>query len=68
MTKVLIANRGEIACRIIRGCRRKNFSPIAVYSVADADAQHVHLAAVGDQDLRHHRPFLGTIGITDGTV
>jgi 3-methylcrotonyl-CoA carboxylase alpha subunit len=44
MTKVLIANRGEIACRIIRGCRRKNFSPIAVYSVADADAQHVHLA------------------------
>ncbi len=44
MSKVLIANRGEIACRIIRGCRRENFSPIAVYSEADADAQHVHLA------------------------
>jgi len=44
MSKVLIANRGEIACRIIRGCRSKNFSPVAVYSEADANAQHVHLA------------------------
>jgi acetyl-CoA carboxylase biotin carboxylase subunit len=41
---LLIANRGEIACRIIRTCRRLSIRTVAVYSDADAQARHVHLA------------------------
>src|SRR3974390_1629829 len=42
--RILIANRGEIACRIIKTARRRGISTVAVYSEADQDALHVEMA------------------------
>ena len=43
-TKILIANRGEIACRVIKTARKMGIATVAVYSDADANARHVRLA------------------------
>jgi propionyl-CoA carboxylase alpha chain len=42
--RILIANRGEIACRIIKTARRMGVETVAVYSDADKDALHVEMA------------------------
>src|SRR2546421_1365386 len=43
-TKILIANRGEIACRVIKTAKKMGIKTVAVYSDADRDARHVELA------------------------
>ncbi len=56
MNKILIANRGEIAVRIIRACKEMNIKTVAIYSEADKDALHTRLAdeavCIGPADSR----------------
>ena len=42
--KILIANRGEIACRVIKSARKMGIKTVAVYSDADREALHVKMA------------------------
>ena len=42
--KIVIANRGEIALRILRACREMGIKTVAVHSTADRDLKHVRLA------------------------
>lgn len=72
MNKILIANRGEIAVRIIRACKEMNIKTVAIYSEADKDALHTRLAdeaicvgpAVSSKSYLNIRNILEALNIT----
>ena len=57
-TKVLIANRGDVALRVLRACKELNIKTVAIHSTADNDAIHVRLAdevfVLGLRHLANH--------------
>lgn len=72
MNKILIANRGEIAVRIIRACKEMNIKTVTIYSEADKDALHTRLAdeaicvgpAVSSKSYLNIRNILEALNIT----
>ena len=55
-TKILIANRGEIACRVIKTAQKLGIRTVAVYSEADKNARHVAMALCHGTVCRAGRP------------
>ena len=69
-TKILIANRGEIACRVIATAKKMGIATVAVYSDADKEARHVKLAAKeAEYKARFANPFVaGARGFIDDVI
>ena len=70
MKRILIANRGEIACRIIECCKKLNAHSIAVYSDIDKNSKHVRLAneAVHIGSSKAKESYLSTENILDAAL
>ena len=68
MKKILVANRGEIACRIIDSCKKLKFHSIAVYSDIDKNGKHVRKADesihIGGSKAQDSYLSTATIGTT----
>ena len=70
MKRILIANRGEIACRIIQCCKKLNIHSIAVYSDIDKNSKHVRLAneAIHIGPSKAKESYLSTENILDAAL
>ena len=70
MKKILIANRGEIACRIIESCKKLNLHTIAVYSDADKKSKHVRISdeAVHIGESKAQESYLSTRKIINAAL